>query len=493
MREIRPTQINFGEVDISQIKFNPRSRDEMPQVLRGLQYIYITPSIRQPVFALLEKHILPEVSKKNGRPGMDLWQILVLGVVRLNLNWDYDRLEDEVNNHCKLREMLGHGDTFMPVRHEYSLQTLKDNVSLLTEELINEINVLVVKAGHALLKKKDPEMLEGRCDSFVLESNVHFPTDITLLFDALRKVMTLSARACMKQGSSSLRQHVYQLRCLKNLLRVIQTRKHSRPKTPAAIEKKNAGVVKAHVAYLGLATTLLLKTVNALSELKIEEDEIEQYIVHAKRQMDQIERRVIKGEVIPHEEKVFSLFEPHTEWISKGKAGVPVELGLRVCILECASGFILNHVVMQKQTDDQVAVEITRETKKRFPGLRQVSYDKGFHSPENQKDLAEILQSVVLPKKGKCSKARAEEESSPAFKRARCQHSAVESAINALEVHGLDYCPDKGLDAFKCYVSLAVLSRNLQKTGAILQQKTGLKDKRLKQRALNEALRLKAA
>src|SRR6202453_3873946 len=148
-----------------------------------------------------------------------------------------------------------------------SLQTLKDNVSLLTEDLINEINVLVVKAGHALLKKKDPETLEGRCDSFVVESNVHFPTDITLLFDALRKVMTLSARACMKQGSSYLRQNVYQLRCLKNLLRVIQTRKHSRPKNPAAIEKKSAGVVKAHVAYLGLATTLLLKTANALSEL----------------------------------------------------------------------------------------------------------------------------------------------------------------------------------------------------------------------------------
>ncbi len=66
-------------------------------------------------------------------------------------------------------------------------------------------------------------------------------------------------------------------------------------------------------------------------------------MAHATRQIDQIRRRVILGEVIAHEEKVFSIFEPHTEWISKGKAGVPVELGLKVCILEDQHQFILHH------------------------------------------------------------------------------------------------------------------------------------------------------
>ena len=64
-------------------------------------------------------------------------------------------------------------------------------------------------------------------------------------------------------------------------------------------------------------------------------------IPHGIRQMDQIKRRMIDGESIPHSEKVFSLHQPHTEWISKGKAGVPVELGLRVAIIEDQYGFIL--------------------------------------------------------------------------------------------------------------------------------------------------------
>ncbi len=111
--------------------------------------------------------------------------------------------------------------------------------------------------------------------------------------------------------------------------------------------------------------------------------EIENYIQHATREIDQIERRVIKGETIPHAEKVFFLFEPHTEWISKGKAGVPVELGVRVCILEDQHQFILHHHVMEKQTDDQIAVDMVTEAKKRFPGLNACSFDKGFHSPAN--------------------------------------------------------------------------------------------------------------
>src|SRR6266568_7622829 len=77
--------------------------------------------------------------------------------------------------------------------------------------------------------------------------------------------------------------------------------------------------------------------------------EIEKFINHADRQIDQTRRRVILGETIPHDEKVFSVFQTHTEWISKGKAGVPVELGLRVCVMEDQHRFILHHQVMEKQ------------------------------------------------------------------------------------------------------------------------------------------------
>ena len=191
---------------------------------------------------------------------------------------------------------------------------------------------------------------------------------------------------------------------------------------------------------------------------------------HADRQINQISRRVIEGEKIPHNEKVFSIFEEHTEWISKGKAGVPVELGLKVCVLEDQHGFILHHRVMQNETDDQVAVTMVKQAKGHHPGLISCSFDKGFHSPANQKDLLEHLDFVVLPKKGRLSLDDKKREYSEEFINARYQHSAVESAINALEVHGLDRCLDHGIDGFKKYVALAVLGRNIQQLGLKLRQ-----------------------
>lgn len=236
-------------------------------------------------------------------------------------------------------------------------------------------------------------------------------------------------------------------------------------------------MIQAYQAYIDQAQCYLDKIQITLSKLSattptevLQKMEIESYLQHAKRQIDQIERRVIKGEIIPHAEKVFSLFEPHTEWISKGKAGVPVELGVKVCILEDQYQFILHHHVMEKQTDDQIAVAMVTEAKKRFPTLNACSFDKGFHSPANQTELAQQLDQVTLPRKGKLSKERKEVEQSDAFVKARRTHSAVESAINALEVHGLDKCPDHGIEGFKRYVALAIVARNIRRIGDILWQ-----------------------
>src|SRR6185437_6117224 len=171
MRQTINPQLEFGQVDISQIRFDPKSRDDIPRILRGLQHVYTTPEIRNSIFKLLEEQISPKVSKDNGRPGLELWSILVLGVVRLDLNIDYDRLHELSNSHKTLRQMLGHSD-FMDETY-YNLQTLKDNISLLTPELLNEINQSIVNGGHVLVKKKVDELLRGRCDSFVLETNVH--------------------------------------------------------------------------------------------------------------------------------------------------------------------------------------------------------------------------------------------------------------------------------------------------------------------------------
>ena len=152
MRVVKNPQMQIGEVDISKIVFDPKSRDDMPKLLKELQYLYTNLETREEIFKILEENILPGKNKKNGRPGMDLWKILVLGVIRLNLNWDYDRVHEQANSHSVIRQMLGHADFWD--KHYYELQTIKDNVSLLTPEILDKINQVVVKAGHNLLKKK---------------------------------------------------------------------------------------------------------------------------------------------------------------------------------------------------------------------------------------------------------------------------------------------------------------------------------------------------
>ena len=123
---------------------------------------------------------------------------------------------------------------------------------------------------------------------------------------------------------------------------------------------------------------------------------------------------------------------------------------------------------MQNQTDDQVTVEMVTQAKNRFPKLNVCSFDKGFHSKDNQAALKAQLDLVVLPRKGKLSQVAKEQEQAPEFVKARRTHSAVESAINGLEVHGLDVCPDHGIEGFRRYVALAVLTRNIHRIGVIL-------------------------
>jgi hypothetical protein len=487
MRKVIDLQMEFWKTDIANIEFDLQSRDEIPKLLMGLQYIHRTASIREKVSEVL-KQIVPKKSYETGRPGMDLWKILVLGTLRLNCNWDNDKVLEMANNHNKLREMLGHSKTDFD--SQYALQTIRDNIALLTPEILDEINQIVVKSGHSIISpNKDPQ-LKGSCDSFVVETDVHYPTDTNLLFDAMRKMISLIAIICSEVGITAWRQSHHNIIQVKRLLRGIQKLRRSTSKDEAKIQKRDQLIIAKHQNYIAICQGFVIRakeTIRILRELgilsmsqQLRLISIEEYIRHAERQIDQIRRRVVFDEEIPHKEKVFSIFQPHTEWISKGKAGVPQELGLMVCVLKDQYGFILHHRVMQQQTDDKVAVVMVQETKDRYENLFGSSFDRGFYSPENKSQLAEILNYVVLPKKGRLSVKDKEIEHSEEFVESRRKHSAVESSINALENHGLDRCLDHGLHGFERYVALSVLARNIQILGHLLQQKELKKQKRRK-------------
>ncbi len=459
MREVQSRQFRLGEAPIGEIWIDPKSRDDTPALFRGLQHIYCDETFRPRLFELLDEHMLPGTDRTVGRPGMELWRILVLGVVKQGLGCDFDRLHDLANHHGTLRAFLGHGEFGEESYYEY--QTVVDNVSLLTPELLSAVGRLVVESGHAVARKKPGGPLRGRCDSFVVETDVHYPTDVNLLWDAMRCMLRESGRAARRHGISGWRQWRYQLRLVRRLFHKVRGTRRAK-RSPARVK-----------AYLDRCRPLVARAADTVEALRAAGDgmaaeTIEGLIVHARRQMDQVERRLLLGETIPHAEKVFSIFEPHTRWVSKGKAGTPVELGVPVALIEDQHGFVLHHEVLWTGGDADAVVPLVAAAQKRFPELRTCSFDRNFHSPENRVRLDELLDLNALPKKGYLSKADRERETDEAFLSARRAHPAVESAINALEHRGLDRVRSRGAEGFERTVALSVLAGNLHRLGRLL-------------------------
>lgn len=182
------------------------------------------------------------------------------------------------------------------------------------------------------------------------------------------------ARLCEPYQISDWRQWRYNTRQVKKHYRKAQKLKHSTSKAPLKQAQKKQDIQQAHEAYINLSTQLLNKMEQTLgklpsSTLEAEHANLSRWMAHGCHQINLIRRRVIEGEKIPHHEKVFSIFEEYSEWISKGKAGVPVEFGLKVCVLESSRGFILHHQVMQHCSDSDIAVDIIKQGLSLYPEL----------------------------------------------------------------------------------------------------------------------------
>ena len=491
MRKRFEQQLKLGIIPISEVKLPIKSRDELPPILRALQHIYVTPELNEEVFRILEEKV-QKGKKKTGRYGMELWHILVLSAVRLGLDADYDRLDDFANHHKLIRQILGVETTFGEGKR-FSMQSIKDNVSLLDEETITKINEVVVRAGHKVVKKKD-EGLRIKADTYVLESDVHFPTDVNLLWDAARKSLDVIEEA---QGEGLLagkgwRKGKYWRREIKKLMRISTKALFGGGRNKEETAKER---VKR---YLGLARGLSEKieaSVLALYEKVLSINQVEVYAVKIerleyfhgmlKKHIELVERRVMEGEQIPVGEKVYSLFEPHTEWLYKGKANKRVELGHNILVASDQWGFVVEHRVIEREADVSLSIPLAERLLNRFggDGIESISFDKGFYKRENKELLKLYIPEVIMPKKGKKNQAEQEEESSKMFRKLRHRHSAVESDINRLEHHGLDRCLDKGLKAFKRYCALGVVAANLHKLGNVLQERARKKEEKLRKAA----------
>lgn len=488
MRKRFEQQQKIFTIPISEIEIDLRSRHELPPVLAGLQYIYSNPELNSKIFEIIEKKI--DIGNiQIGRRGMDLWEILVLATVRLCLNADYDDIEDLANNHDTLRGILGVKTKVWDAERKvkrYPIQTIKDNLQLLDDDIINEINELVVKEGHRIVKKKWDQSLKVKIDTYVLETNVHFPTDLNLLWDSARKCLDMMKYCHVHFGLSGWRK-------VKNWYRVLKRNFRKSAKACKSGGRNKEKRIKETVkTYLKLAKALnekmelsliylnnLMKISNDL-KLKITLINIDYYRSMLIKHIDLVERRLIKGEKIPNEEKIYSIFEPHTEWLSKGKLGKSVELGHKLLVASDQFHFILHHEVIEKKADVHLAVPMVEKLFEKYPlnTISSISLDKGFYSKENKEIIKLKIPDVIMPKKGKLNKEEYKEEHEKNFKKSRNAHSAVESNINQLEHNGLDRCPDKGFDHYKKYAAIGVLAYNLHHLGKILIQKQIQKDKR---------------
>ena len=153
MRKRFEQQLSIGQFPISETKINSKSKNSLDELLAALKAIYCTEEYNERIFSLLEKHINSK-KKKTGRSGMDLWCIFVLAQVRLCLNLSYDVLHNLANNHITLRQILGIEKSFGYDRVEFSYQNIYDNITMLSDELIAEINVIVLEFGHKEVFKK---------------------------------------------------------------------------------------------------------------------------------------------------------------------------------------------------------------------------------------------------------------------------------------------------------------------------------------------------
>jgi transposase, IS5 family len=478
MRKRFEQQLRIGQALISDIQVNPKCRDAFPKLVLSLKELYLNPTYNERLFEILEERITKD-KQSTGRPGMDLWILFVLAQTRLCLKVTYDRLHHMANNDRLLRQILGIETEHGFERIEFEYQNILDNVSLLDDTTVKQINEIVVDMGHRVFKKKETEALRLKTDSFVVESNVHFPTDYNLLWDSARKsIDTIESVIKRYSEITGWRKLSDWYRSLKNKMRAL-----GQASKPGG-KNRDERVEKAATQYLQKAKLFAEKIKKERVNFPINDYKdialsyaLDYYLQMLEKHIDLIERRVIKREKIPHCEKVFSIFETYTEWINKGKQHPNVELGKSLQITTDQHHLIVDYKIMEHEVDKHTVIDLADRILQRY-NVESWSFDKGFYLKENKDLLSLFINNLVMPKKGKLNQSEKTQEHDPAFKKLRNKHSAVESNINELENRGLGRCPDKGYAHFKRYVAMGVCAYNLHKIGAelmrqeqILQQK----------------------
>jgi len=491
MRKTFEPQLTLGCTPIEEVVIPIKTKSHLPALAAALKYIYINPEWNQRIFALLSSK-MRDGKKDTGRKGMSLWEIFVLAQVRLCQNISYDELHFISNDSELVRGIMGVLPTDFSAGKQYKYQNIYDNVTLLDDELLKEINDVIVEVGHQVFKKKGKTAegevaLQCKTDSFVVETDTHFPTDYNLLWDSARKCIDTADYLCNEGSLRGWRKSKEWRKSLKGLMRMVGKTSNGGGKNKAERLQKATTTYLTKARTLEKKVTISLKNYRPLTNKELLATlSLEYYHKMLTLHIDLLERRLIKKETIPHQEKTFSIFQPYTEFIKKGKLHPNVEIGKKLAITSDQYHLIIDWQIAENQTDNQLTLPIANRLAQKYD-IESLSLDRGFSDMEDKKLLESFIPQVIMPKKGKLSTEEKTLESAPAFKRLKNKHSAVESNINELEHRGLDRCPNRTRKTFDSYIGLAITAYNLHKIGRELQGQMLEKQKAKKQKSYRQA------
>ena len=492
MRRGFTQQLAINIIPIEEVEVPKVKRDHMANLLSALQHLYSNKEWSSKVEAILGSKINTG-KRATGRTGMSLWEIFVLAQVRLCMNISYDTLLNQANFHTLLRGILGVQPNDYTAGYQYSRQNIIDNVSLLDDKTIKQINDLIVEMGHDVFKKKETTALSTKVDSFVVETETYFPTDYRLLYDSARKCLEIIGKLNKKHKfGSGWRQWKDTRKKLKSLYRAFGRATSGGGKNKETREqlactnylKPSRELYKKVTTFLDQQAPLLFENKAALAAIM----ELEWYKTMLEKHIDLLERRIIKREVIPHSEKIFSIFLPFAEFINKGKKNPSVEIGKMFFVTTDQYNLIIDYQQGEQLKDKDAIIGILDRIVQKY-SLASLSTDKGFSTIANRALIKEVYPEIelVMPKKGKRNQEEEKEEKSKSFKKLNNAHSAIESNINELENRGLDRCPDRSAKNFSKYLGLAVCAYNLHKIGKELISIQVEKDKKQRRKLARAA------
>jgi len=407
-----------------------------------------------------------------GRHGLTAQQTLrSLTLMRVK-NWDYRELRERIADGYTLRRFTHFHSQSVP-QHDAFHRAF----NRLTPATLQAVNDAVVRAA-VTLGLEDGKKL--RADSTVVETDIHHPTDNTLLWDSVRVVSRLveRLRELLPPGICGFTNRTRSAR--RRMQEIQRMTSQQRGHSQVGKYRQLIGITEQAVADARgvLRKTKNVRAVDLLRDITIQSlrREIEHYCGLADRVIDQSRRRVLQGEAVANAQKVFSIFEPHTDLIKRGKILKDIEFGHKVFLAEGARGLITQYRVLDGNPSDQDQVKATldhhQKTFRRSPEL--CSLDRGFFSEKNLGLCQHAgVKIVCVPQcGGKKTPEREAYENSPVFKKGQRFRAGIEGRISVLfRGRGMKRCLAEGRQRFELLVGAAVLANNLMVIAQLLIQK----------------------